>query len=345
MMPDDPRAGPIAWVPVVLAFTLVGGCDGPPPALGPQGALKGHAREVVALAFAPDGKTLASRSADAVKVWDVDRRRELRSFPSDGSDFSAVAFAPDGRTIAANRAGVGAVAWDVASGDQRAVYRHAADDPAPSGPVVAYGWGLSYSPDDKTLAGGGSHGGQDGFVTLWDVVGAVSRVAISYPSPVTTVVHAPDGETIAIGSMSGNIDLYEPAGRRVKVQLRASRAYLAPVAFAPDGRTLATASDDRTVRLWDTGTGQERGALKGHRKGVFCVAFHPSGRTMASGDAGGTIFLWDLPSGQAIARLEGHRGKVWAVAFRPDGRTMASAGEDREVRLWDVSGSIADAGR
>lgn len=38
--------------------------------------LKGHAGDVHAVAFSPDGKTLASAGADVIKLWDVETGKE-----------------------------------------------------------------------------------------------------------------------------------------------------------------------------------------------------------------------------------------------------------------------------
>jgi len=63
--------------------------------------LRGHTGDVQSLAFAPDGKTLATVSSDEkLKLWDVASRKERATI--DGhAKLTFVAFSRDGRKIAA----------------------------------------------------------------------------------------------------------------------------------------------------------------------------------------------------------------------------------------------------
>src|SRR4051794_41987119 len=57
-----------------------------------------HGGGVTCVAFAPDGKPLASSSLDrTVRLWDPATGRELRRFEGHKAAVESVAFAPDGK--------------------------------------------------------------------------------------------------------------------------------------------------------------------------------------------------------------------------------------------------------
>ena len=65
------------------------------------GRLNGHAGAVSAVAFSPDGETIASASDDGmVGLWDAATRKQLGRLSGHTDAVSAVAFSPDGKTIA-----------------------------------------------------------------------------------------------------------------------------------------------------------------------------------------------------------------------------------------------------
>jgi WD40 repeat protein len=118
--------------------------------------LKGHKNTISSLAFAADGKTLASGAKDGtVILWDLATDKARATLPGHKDMVTAVAFTPDGKTVAsAGHDGI-VYLWSAADGKQVATLEGHDKDVR----------GLAFAPDGKTLATGGI----DRNVTLWDV--------------------------------------------------------------------------------------------------------------------------------------------------------------------------------
>jgi WD40 repeat protein len=304
---------------------------------------------VYGVAFAPDGRTLATASTDrTVSLWDLndrDRPRQLGS-PLTGHTgaIDGVAFAPDGRTLATASADQTVRLWDLSDRDR----------PRPLGsPLIGHTnavYNLAFAPDGRILATASA----DRTAILWDLSDRDRPRQLGSPltghtDSVIGVAFAPDGRTLATGGTDQTAILWDLSDRDRPRPLRSPLiGHTGPVfavAFAQDGRTLATASADQTAILWDLSDRdrprQLGSPLTGHTGSVYGVAFASDGRTLATGGTDQTAILWDLSDRDRPRPLRspliGHTGPVFAVAFAQDGRTLATASADQTVRLWDLS--------
>src|SRR6266508_2865828 len=318
--------------------------------------LTGHSVSVSAVAFVPDGRTLATAGGDPdVILWDLADRAQPRRLgqPLRGHSLrvTAVAFAPDGRTLATGSNDRTTILWDVAD---RARPRRLGRRPlrGHSAEVSA----VAFAPDGRTLATASN----DGAMILWDLADRAQPRRLGQPlrahsyivGALAGLTFTPDGRTLARARSDGTVILWDLAdrarprrlGRSFGQPFTGDNTGSAAVAFAPDGRTLATASNNGTVILWDLAErAQPRRLgqpLAGHGGSVTAVAFAPDGRTLATASEDRTGILWDLADRARPRRLgqplAGLGGSVTAVVFAPDGRTLATGGNHGTVTLLDL---------
>ena len=289
---------------------------------GSTRTLTGHGGEVLAVAFAPDGRLLASGSSDqTIRLWDPITGAERKLLRGHTGAVRALAFAVQHSQLLASGSADGTVRiWDVAQGKEVKTL---------SGRFGAIR-GVAFAPDGQSLASVGD----DGSLRLWDwKAGKETKATKSRLGMLFSVVFSPDGTALATGSSESLAYLWDVAtlGRRSVYTGHAGAVQA--VAFAPDGALVATGAADGEVRLWDVATGHERRVLSGQAGAVYAVAFTPDGRLVASASADGTARLWEVGTGKMDAALAGHTGPALTLAFSPDGSLLASGGQDRSIRL------------
>lgn len=288
----------------------------------------------LALAFSPDGKTLATGTwTGDLKLVDPNTGNDRAALPKHKYWVAALAFSPDGKLLASAGGNefmkqVELHLWNVASRTEaRSLAGHA-------NKVLS----AAFSPDGRLLATGSA----DQTVRLWEVSTGTERAVLKgHGDAVWSIAFTPDGNTVASASWDRTVRLWDiPAGTERGV-LKGHDEEVLSVAISPDGRTLATGSADWTVRLWDLATLKEKAVLKGHRGGIYALAFAPDGKTLASGSGDETVRLWSLEPPAEKVILRGHRSAISALAFAPNGVTLATAGADDPIRLWGMASLLS----
>ncbi len=331
-----------------------------------------HARSITTLAYSPDGAQIASGYyGGAIHIWDVEAGALKTTIDEQTKAIRSLAFLPDSKTLLS--AGNGVWHWDAETGElikqidegfktytamtlssdgqiaAAAVDEYRSADNAvvlrevDTGALVKQFLhsrrvgsirSLSFSPDGRTLAAGGSRG-----MMLWDVETGETIYALEDDADdVEYKAHfLPDGERLAVVA-GATLWIYDlKTGERALI---ASRSTASPAeAVSPDGERAAFALAGGVVQIWNLNGGGMHSSFGGENTGaIYSAAFSRHSKTLAIGSADGAVRLWDVPT----LRFQ---HKLWkapysyyraeSVDFSKDGKTVLGANHV-DIALWDV---------
>jgi WD40 repeat protein len=297
-----------------------------------------------ALAFSPDGRTLAVAGRHRISLWELDRQtRTVLATPEVPFGSDAVAFAPDGRTLAA-AAGDRVVLWDLPSRTRRASLR------LPAGMVGNLG-PLAFSPDGRVLAAAND----GGILLVWDVARRVQLAIVpTWLRMISDLAFRPNGRIVAIaGAGSGGSGSYGPgdpvpvdavtvdvAGRYIResVRMQAGLESVPAVAFRRDGAALAAVGDpQQRVAVWNVTRRAHLQTMAG-RYPVTGVVLSRDAGLLAMASPGGEVTLWDFGRGVLLGPLPGFHPRRGEFSLSP--RTGTFTGDGRMLAISDGTGSV-----
>lgn len=292
--------------------------------------------KALALAFSPDGNTLAVGYSDdaggklkggELVLFEARSGQPRRVLLRATGEVSAVAFSPDGSTLASGGGDKTLRFWNAQTGVARPVSK------SHTGAISS----LAYSPDGKTLAVGGA----DKTVLLVNTANAATLHTLNaHTQAVQAVAFSRDGATLASSGADGKVFLWN-ARSGARLQTTSDLRHVSwALDFSPDTNTLAVA-DWSAITLRDARTGAPQGDFEERPRWATVLAYSPNGKTLAA--AGGNeelVYLWGATSGRLTKTLEGSKSRLQSLAFSPDGKWIAGAGGSRdagdncEIFLW-----------
>lgn len=160
-------------------------------------SMRAHDDVTLAVAFSPDGNTIASGSNDKkVFLWSVTTKEVIAEFHGHSDNIYDIAFSPDGTMVAACSKDKSVRIWNIAerklvhllNGHQEMVLE------------------IEFSPDGKYLISSSS----DQAIKLWDVkTGEQLYGYLENESSIPDIAFLPDGKRFVSAGMDGSLKMWE----------------------------------------------------------------------------------------------------------------------------------------
>jgi WD40 repeat protein len=288
----------------------------PPPPTG-RTKLAGQEGSVEAIAFAPQGRLLASAGTDRlIHLWDLPSGKETARLTGHSEEVLTLAISPDGQHLLSGGSDRVLRLWDLGTG--KVLHRMVGHTDTIHT--------VAFSPDGSLAASAGA----DRTIRLWEVKTGKARGYLpGHRDTITALTFSADGQRLLSGSKDRTVRLWNRTTHREEQRWTAHTGTIHAVAFSPDGTLAASAGSDRQVLVWDLATGKERQRISGLENTIILLRFSADGRYLFLGSSqyrtsDQLVRRWDLHRGKERGYLSGQDlGAVTSLALSPDGLHVA----------------------
>jgi WD40 repeat protein/tRNA A-37 threonylcarbamoyl transferase component Bud32 len=292
---------------------------------GAQLTIEGHQGDVYRVEFSPDGKLLATASADkSARIWDAESglcRRVLRGHKS---DVNSIAFHPSGERVVTAGDDGQVIIWNMTTGERVKTIT-----------LREKIFTAAFSPDGETLA----VCGEGRALKLYDAETIKldsNFISSSQDAENSALAFSASGKWLVAGCENGELYHWTVKTKKLRDQFK-TRFPVNTISISPDEKWLIAGHRNRRhVSLFDLTERHGAGYIYRSFDWIHDVKFHPSGDYFAVATKDGIVDFFEPHRKQPIRQIRGHNCRVWSVAFRPDGQRLATAAADHKIRIWDL---------
>ncbi len=324
-----------------------------------------HDSDVISVSFSPDGQTIASGSTDTIKLW-RQNGKGFQTLDHEGRVFH-INFSKDSKILVSASHQIIKI-WRQSNGKYTldetipTFYKELPIASSPDSQIIALvdkdnqdyivkilGFNgeinqlcqqhtkktkikfFSFSGDGKIMVSIS----EDGSLKIAEINSCKDSVTIPVDKEFY-IVRFVDTETVALGSKSGILELWDWRNKKKKKSWQAHDQGIDDIKVNPvNKKMIASASKDGTIKVWQLDDKEMKplSTIQGDQGYVSKISFSKSGKLIALGGKDGTIIICKINPVISPIMLKGME-----VSFSPDGKILASGGEHGNLYLWQRKG-------
>eukprot|EP00753_Platysulcus_tardus_P014507 PLAT4384.1.p1 GENE.PLAT4384.1~~PLAT4384.1.p1 ORF type:complete len:2093 (+),score=763.88 PLAT4384.1:756-6281(+) len=335
------------------SMMLLGAADGRLLYAGVLGAvdadLEGHSKRINSVTIHPNGRFMASASADkTVRIWgdtsvdgsEESKLGELHCLKSRRPP-NVIQYSPNGERLVQGNSDGSLIVWD-STGQTLGLMETSS--------FRAHFTGVSavvFHPNSRLLV----TGGEDSDIKVWKLDGTLRHTLPNHQGRVTTLSFDSSAKRLLSAAVDRKIMVWDMEAVELELELLGHSHDISSAQWTEDGNHLQTFSMDASVKLWNAKRvyrrrrvvkpiirGKRVAAITAgsgeHLSGVTSLTFSRTGHLVVVTYSSAVIRIIDADSGRVAFVLHGHMSPVLCAALSDDALWLLSGDASGAITVW-----------
>jgi cytochrome c len=291
--PDGKRLASASFDTTAITWSLASGTA--------EKVLRFHEGAVNAVAVLQDGRVATSGEDARIAIWQPGQDKPAMVLQGHTAPVVGLAVSPDGKTLASASWDNTARLWPLAGGDTRVLEGHQQNVN-----------GIAFTTDGHAVV----TAGYDLTLRIWPLAGGSSPRIMTLPTPLNSVVTAPNGDIVTAGA-TGKVYFLSATGE-MKGEVDAATVPIIALALSGDGKLVAASSIRGAVAVIDRDSRKLERTLVGPGLPAWSVAFLPDNHTLLTGGTDRLIRRWNALNGDHLGDVAMNRPDDPLAAYEGD---------------------------